>query len=191
MYMKALTFTFGLAILLLTGYVYATDYNQAVIVAQKQVQFDPRYYSGVQGLYAVGQQINQQKEVQKSTDIAELRGEIDILRKLLEGLISNKGQAVPTPAVPEAPKADKVKDDFLALMKAKCYQCHKNDSNGINMFDAQGNVTSDPAALIRIHHRTEGLVLEKGEVLMPKGGKPLSDVEMKIIKAYMRDISKQ
>ncbi len=193
MYMKIIAYIFGLSFLFAATSVLATDYGQAVIVAQKQVQIDPRYYSGIQGYYAVGNQIAQEKQALKAEDLATLSAKVDALIKLFEALAKVQGGgAVPEPVPPAAPapQEDKIRDDFVTLMKAKCFSCHKNDANGLAIFDNNGVVTGDLRNIVKIHDRAEGVVLEKGESVMPKGGKPLTDAEMKIIKAYMHKVNK-
>jgi mono/diheme cytochrome c family protein len=197
---------------LLTTNVYAGNYvysygNQVnhVDILEKRIQIDPNYFLGLDGLYAVGESINEEKHAEQQSDLDKLRAEnakmqaqLDLLIKLL-----TKGQPLPggtevepTPEPePEPPAKEPTLDDHVyQLFKTKCYTCHKNDSNGIALFNKDGTALSDGLTLndvVNVHHRTEGIVLADGETMMPKGGKPFTSDEMKLMKKWMFEFSRR
>ena len=188
--MKKILILVGILLITGTGIIYGTDIFQDVEVIQKRVIFDSRYFAGTEGYYAVGQQIQAEKQQQalnqQNIEIAELKALIKALCEKLGGT----EHANPVPTQPETkpvptPKIETLNDKVTILFKAKCYNCHKNDANGFKMFDDTGNVNVTFEEAEFIHHRTEGLGLEPGEALMPKGSQPLNNEEMILIKKWL------
>jgi cytochrome c5 len=175
----------AVSILSTASYLYATDYfygNQA-IVQQKVVQFDPNYFLGVQGYYTVGEQITKEKQDLNQDKIDKL---IDLITKLIEAKAGTPATPAPTPEppIPEPPKVDELQAKVNTLFKTKCFSCHSNDKNGLDMFNDAGEVEVSLADAVSIHYRVEGIALD-GNAMMPKGGKPLTNDEMTLVKKWL------
>jgi hypothetical protein len=201
---KVLTF---LVLVLVGSTAYAGNYNysyahnnEVVEIIEKRIQVDPRYFLGTEGLYAVGDGIAEEKQEITNTELevlkaenAKLQAQLDLIIKLLtKGGVNpgpGPGDVEPEPEPePLPPPVDSLEQKVFNVFKAKCYTCHKNEANGLNLFNEDFTGVSDKLTLndiVNIHHRTEGIVLDDGETLMPKGGKPLTAEEMKWIKKWM------
>jgi hypothetical protein len=163
-----------------------TDYAIPVVTKQRQVQFNADTYRGYSGYYAIGQEIEKQKQAQTQTDLVSLKEELAEIAKAIRELKGNVSGDKDTSVTPEPPKVDKVTSDFTTLMKTKCYTCHKGGTaTGFEIFDKEGNLTVDLPKSVWVHKYTEGITLGQGEKAMPKGGKLLTNDEMKIVKLYV------
>lgn len=184
------------------NYVYSYA-NNSVDILEKRIQIDPRYFIGLDGLYAVGESINEEKHAQAASELdelkaanAKLQAQLDLLIKLLSGGKPPvvPGEPAPEPTPEPEPAQPTLEDHVFTLLKTKCYTCHKTGNNGIEIFNKDGTALSDGLTLsdvVNIHHRTEGIVLDEGETLMPKGGKPFTSDEMKLMKKWMIEVSRR
>lgn len=157
-----------------------------VVVPQRIVQFDQTYFNGLNGYYTVGQQIAQEKAASSEDKLDKIANQLEVLIKILAGGQAPAPMPTPTPA-PEPPKPaeDQLTTQINTLFKTKCYSCHANTNNGLQIFDKDGKVNVSLADAVNIHYRTEALGLDKGETRMPKGGPPLTNNEMLLVKKWL------
>jgi hypothetical protein len=174
--------TLALLLTLFVGTTYATQ--PVVVVPQRIVQFDSAYFTGVNGYYQAGQTIAQEKQAVQEDKLDKIAGSLDQLIKILSGGKVEIPAAAPVVPVPPKPQTDTLSDQINALFKTKCYNCHKDASNGTTLFDKDGKVDVDVYGAINVHFRTEGLALN-GKARMPKNGTPLSNSEMILIKKWL------
>lgn len=194
MYTKLFIF---ISLLLVTTSAYATPpyvVQNQVLVPQRVIQYDGTYFSGVQGLYKVGEQIKAEKEAvaQAVSDdkLKQLSDQIERLAKAIEGKIENGTTVKPAELVPEAPPKDSLDTKIATLFKGKCLACHSGGTNKFQIFDASGKLDVDIKKAVKIHYRVEGLVLNKGESVMPLNGKPLTNPEMLDVKKWLSGFTK-
>ncbi len=181
-----------------TNSAYATNpyvVQQQVVVPQRIIQYDNTYFSGVQGLYKVGEQIAQERQASTSSASDD---KLDRLANDLEALINvlKSGKTGPAPSevvppAPEKPKESTLDDKITNLFRSKCLGCHANQSNGLQIFNKDGKVDVTALQAINIHYRVEGLGLDKSESIMPKNGKPLTNDEMILVKIWLSKFAKR
>lgn len=139
---------------------FATDYVaqqkfKDVIVEQKVVEFDDRYFYGIEGYYGVGQNIRQAQQIeatrQRDDEIRRLKIQIDVLTNILKTERSRnhaevengddfrpietpvqEEQPAEVPAEQRDPDAEYVSDKDLhgkvyRIFKDKCSACHGPD----------------------------------------------------------------
>lgn len=129
-------------------------YQQPVVVQQKVVEFDSRYFLGDRGYYSTVENIKSERltetveglkaEVQRLVGLLQAKdAQIDVLLKLLKGTGKDTPKVdIPTTPTAEAPvPADKpaeapvepdngeyqsteLDEKVFAIFKAKCAQCH-------------------------------------------------------------------
>ncbi len=185
----------SIGFILLASVVYGNPYVQQVIVPQRVIQYDQGYFIGANGYYKAGEQIAQDKAKSADDKVNQLESEVKDLKTELAELIKVlKGErtAVETkPEVPPPPKpADNLEDQVSKLLKTKCFQCHANGNNGSKFLDADGKLVADYKAAIKVHHRTEAVALDKGEARMPKGGAPLTNAEVILLKKWLNTFAR-
>lgn len=182
-----------------TNYSYSYNGHDIVKVIEKRVQINPDLYLGYDGYYALGEAIDAKKQHQKEDRFdeieaknRELQAKIDVLIQLLGGKASppvggSDEEPFPPGDEPPAEEPNSLEDGVYTLLKQQCFTCHKNNANGLQLFSNDGSALADLklSDIVNVHHRTEGIVLNDGETLMPKGKQPLSADDMKLIKRWM------
>lgn len=180
--------TLGILLILCATSTYATQ-PAVVVVPQRIVQFDSAYFTGVNGYYQAGQTIAQEKQAVQEDKLDKIAGSLDQLIKILSGGKVEVPTTTPVTPVPPKPQTDTLSEQINNLFKTKCYNCHKDASNDLALFDKDGKVDVDVYGAIDVHFRTEGLALN-GKARMPKNGTPLTNSEMILIKTWLKSFSK-
>ncbi len=189
--------------LLLANSAYATfppvvQKVQPLVIQQKKVQFDGRYYLGDNGYYAVENNLRAEKEEAKADDAAALREQNEILKQILAAITNGK----PVPGTPVAPTPDEPAvepvntrdNEVLTLFKRACAKCHgdtKADGGLVLVKGGQlqftGQTKEDYVARTNIYFRVNGPGLKEHSLAqMPKGG-ALTDDEALSVYLWMSE----
>jgi hypothetical protein len=174
------------------------------------VEFDNRYYLGLDGYYSVGQELitrdNAEKLQSLEKQLEKLSAQNEMLLKLLAG---EKIPDVPTtkpvvpspepevPVVPETPiipsepenptnEATEIDQKVYNIFSRRCTNCHgdlKQDGGLVLVKKGllQGLTLADR---VEVHHRVNGVNLGH-KARMPKGSTPLSDIEVEDIRMWV------
>jgi hypothetical protein len=192
---------------------YVNNYqaNNKVNVTLKRVEFDSRYFLGLDGYYSVGQTIHDKLQQDK---YEQLRKEHEELKSLLQqiqnsldngntGPVSPPNEPSPTPEQPTPDPVEPPVDDepYIAteldkvvygVFKTHCAQCH-NESNkkgGVQLVNkGNGSLLYQPLETrVLIDWVTRGIELNKHDKkLMPLNGKPLSEPDSNAIYLWMQE----
>ncbi len=169
-------------------------FRQQVLVPQKVVQFDPRYYYGVDGYYALGSSLQRDK----IQELVEQNAKLEAQLKLLIELLKNNPQLVPQPENPEVPTetpAPQEPADGVSALEQKvydifvsnCSDCHGGESQGrLQLVDVDKGqlIVHGAASMADIVQRVERVYLDNKKA-MPPGGESLSDEDVQVLKQYM------
>src|SRR3990167_493950 len=184
-----------LVCLLVTPAVRATDFNrQNVIVRQKIVEYDPRYYLGLDGYYSVGQKIQADEQ---SATLNDISSKLDVLIQLL-----SRGQNLPTPVEPLKPKEPRQPEnpttpenpdgleptalDINAynIFSTNCASCHNENKKGgrLQLVNAANKSLIYQDLVTRV-------LIEKAVFSgkMPLSGKKLSDKDVDALKKWIQE----
>lgn len=117
--------------------VKATDYIQQYTVPQKVIQFDSRYFSGIDGYFSTQNLVNQQQTEERLSNLEEQLKELtrilsEINSKL--GKINGPTNDDSTDVQPDVPNSDGDSDDT-------------NTDNNSNIPTEDGNVGGEPTEL--------------------------------------------
>jgi hypothetical protein len=213
-----LKLTLILGILLSTSLSFAGNFhhsfhhNNVVDVIIKRVEFDNRYYLGLDGYYSVGQELvdgaNAEKLSRLETQLERLSAQNEILLKLLAG---EKIPEVPTspqptqptqpveppvvqpeqPSTPNIPanptsEASNLDKKVYDIFSRRCANCHGDlKQDGGLVLIKKGILQGLPLAdRVEVHHRVNGVNLGH-KARMPKGSTPLSDIEVEDIRLWV------
>lgn len=201
------------SIALAGGYGYQTYNNNAVIVKERQVEFNADTFLGLDGYYSHGQALKskyaQIEENEKSQQIKALEEQNAILKAILDKL-QNGGAVVPNnpeePQTPATPPANNngnglsgLDAQIYTLFKTQCSKCHgdtradgglKLVSNGTLSEDIAGFTPKAFAERTLTEQRVEGTHLD-GDARMPKGSPPLDQESVDLIKNWIIAKAKQ
>ena len=184
-----------LVCLLVTPAVRATDFNrQNVIVRQKIVEYDPRYYLGLDGYYSVGQKIQADEQ---SATLNDISSKLDVLIQLL-----SRGQNLPTPVEPLKPKEPTQPENpttpenpdgleptaldinVYNIFSTNCASCHNENKKGggLQLVNAANKSLIYQDLVTRV-------LIEKAVFSgkMPLSGKKLSDKDVDTLKKWMQE----
>lgn len=180
--------------------VYADD--GTILVPQKVVEFDSRYYYGIEGYYSLGPSIHREKIQELTEQNAKLQAQLQILIDLLKNQNQTPNPTMPTvpnvvpeqPTVPEpdngvSPLAQRVYDIFVT----NCANCHgEADSDRLQLVDVeQGQlIVHGTASMADIVQRVERVYLADKKP-MPPGGVVLADEDVQALKEYMYTIASE
>lgn len=184
------------------------DVVEQVDILQKKVEFDSKYFLGLDGYYDVVNELQAREYVKDKDIILKQAEQLDKLISLLEQALKqkkiNNGNQPVTPANPDLspsiPKPEKQPQDLSDLntkvfniFSVSCVSCHGNTSpkKGLQLVGTESNGTKwlnnlslDKRVLVYDH--TAGIKLkERGKKLMPLGGEPLSDADVEILRLWM------
>jgi len=213
-------FIFALVLCLFVGTASGSNYynnsyhNNDVVVLQKQVLFDSRYFLGVNGYYQVGQDIQQKAQQSKydelNSRISNLEGKSQLLEKQNQTLLQKIGpgpiappqptpEPTPTPTpdpTPTPPTSENPPDQPIytptqldkqvyQIFNTKCITCHGADAKaGLQLVKDGSLLKPDLSDMVEIYDRVNGVDLH-GKARMPKGKPPLPTSDVNIIKAWM------
>lgn len=206
--MKTLIYSL-IVVLGITSQVNATPpvYNkvQQIVVPQKVVEFDARYFQGLDSYFSVGEKLRTEKQEERSAEIEFYKGQIDMLLKILAN--QNGSKTIPVPANPtsttgpEQPtqpspapvdngeyKVTDIDKKVYNIFKAKCARCHGDtkQDGGLTLVKDDSLQLVDINDRVEIYDRTLGTGLEaRGKTRMPKGGLALSDDEVETLRLWM------
>jgi len=193
--------------------IVASPYVQNVDVKQKRVEFDSRYFLGIDGYYAVGEQIKHEKE---TTELDEVRRQNEILKAQLDVIIkllgTGNGNAIPLPVNPNPPTpaeepepatpAEQPADgaayvptaldkQAFDIFSASCKKCHSEgpNDNGLTLITKNGALRYlDAADRFEVYNRVQGTHLEEqGKARMPKGSAALGDDKVKSLYLWLAE----
>jgi mono/diheme cytochrome c family protein len=185
---------------------------QQLVIPQRVVQFDERYFLGHEGYYAVGDKLRAEKEQEKVEDnnfalteaqkqVEFYKGQVDMLLKIHAASggkkldIPNVTPNIPVPPVPEEPAVEEdsgYDGEVLKIVNAKCARCHgenKADAGISLVKNAKLQYNNDSLEDWKMRSKIFDLVYganlkERGLAQMPKGGS-LSDEEVEYIRLWM------
>jgi hypothetical protein len=177
---------------------------QNLVANQKVVQYDPNYFARLQGYYSVSEpQSNAQLQStisslqqQDENLAAEIKRIADLLKELID-LVKSGQPYIPNPNDEPDPDEPPVLDQqVFAIFEDKCSSCHSEqsyDSSGggfqlVDLSDENAPILFDQSLedRLEIHDRVLGVGLkERGKSIMPKGGSPLSDKEVELLRLWM------
>ena len=218
---------YSLAILLLgVSPAFATNYVQEkfvdhqqfndVIIEQKVVNFDDRYYYGVNGYYDVANNIRERQAIELRRQDTERVRSLELqLETLIQLMKQNQGQQIladpkidrPEPLNEEAKfrkedineeeLGDNLDAKVFGIFKNKCSACHGPNSDYspelIGKDELGEYLPSSQLSLedrISIYDRTKGVHLEeRGLARMPKGDEPLTDDEVDALFLYLMRVA--
>lgn len=181
------------------GY-YSHNYDEParIIIRDKVVEYDPDYFLGAEGYYKLGDELRE-KFTQRKASEAEMRlllleKQIELMKLELQKSKNCKPEtpdvaAPEVPAEPEAPTTNNAA--IVELVKARCYNCHggpQTKGNLVLMKDEKlVDLTLAQVDKVEIHTFFDEAAKDAGLTQMPKGGKPLTDDELKIIRKWRQD----
>jgi hypothetical protein len=185
--------------------------NNSFDVILKRVEFDARYFQGLDGYYSVGEELRLQQEAQNINELqqilrenARMQGQIEMLLKVLSNQkvdIPEQGpkpepepqpqpEPEPEPGIepdPEPYKPTELDVRVYHLFKQKCARCHGDtkQDGGLSLI-RDGALQLVPLEdRTEIHDRVHGVGLsDRGKAKMPKGGS-LSDKEVEDLRLWM------
>jgi len=209
---------FFLLLALLPSCVFGQNYKvvnghhiQQLVIPQRTVQFDQRYFLGEHGYYAVEGKLRKEKSDEKDDQIRNLENEViankaklDALLELFRGGGTVKpptgGIPLPVDPVPVPPKPEEppVEDGYdaqvLKIFGTKCARCHgdsKADAGFRSVVNGKllhnGETVEDYRTRNKIFDLVYGANLkERGLSQMPKGSS-LTDEEVELIRLWVVD----
>ncbi len=207
---------FVVAFLLISGVGEATTYtqqnvgyaqNQKVLIKQRVVEFDPRYYLGLNGYYTIGSEIAERRHTEQLEALQEehrllkqqIQTLIDTINRQPNPQVPQNPAPVPVPVEPEPqvpanpPPVDNgtyvptsLDKAVYGIFKAKCASCHNENkkSGNIQLVNTQnGALLNQPLeSRVLIERVIRGVDLkEDGLKLMPLNGQPLNEEDLKVI----------
>lgn len=201
------------------GGVYSAEATNPIVVKQKVVEFDDRYFFGVDGYYGVTDNFYQRKIIEDGQRYQEQIDDLksELLKTQNQLLFQKTGKPVEEEVeiVEKAPiRLKKIEGDIdttkltedekylysntYKLFKAKCLSCHGyNDDYGVNLIgkDSGGEYLNNTGTSVGlaaiIFHRVQGVGLEEGETRMPKGDSPLTDDEVQVFYQFLINKAKK
>jgi mono/diheme cytochrome c family protein len=198
-----------LAIIVLTGLglgaVYAgngyhSDYydnDQArIVIRDKVVEYDPDYFLGTYGYYKIGDELREKVEKQKVSDtemkLLLLEKQIELLKLQMQKDCKPETPKTDVPTTPETPAAPKTDSSAMVeLVKARCFNCHGGPQTKGNLVllknDKLADLSLAQVDLVEIHTFFDEHAKDAGLSRMPKGGKPLTDQELSVIRKWRQD----
>jgi len=184
------------------------------IVQQKVVEFDPRYYYGVNGYYSVAERLKRDKLQELLEQNARMQAQIDLLIKLLgqtppvvpvsPPIIPPVTPVDPTvdptvdppvnpPVVPENPpgNVNDLEQKVYTIFYDSCVNCHgnKDAEKRLQLIDEdKGQLFNwGVARTVDIVQRVERVYLN-GKKAMPPSGTTLTDEDVQTLKEWMYTI---
>jgi mono/diheme cytochrome c family protein len=181
------------------GYVYNNGYVQPVVVHNKIIEFDARYFQGLNHYFSVGEKIQKEKQEEVKSEVDFYKGQIDMLLKILanqqKGVGGTEIKPEEKPATPSSPatpnNGDQVTDvdkKVYNIFKNKCVHCHGDtkQDGGLTLIKNDILQLVDIYDRVEIYDRILGTDLQsRGKARMPKGSNPLSDEEVEVLRLWM------
>lgn len=192
--------------------VYYNNKVQQIIIPQKVVEFDARYFQGVDSYFSVGEQLRAEKNQEKNAEIEFYKGQVEMLLKVLSN--QSGGKVIPTNPTPTNPEPNPVPspdptnpypqpvptqnpDEYKVtdidrkvynIFKTKCSRCHGDtkQDGGLTLVKSDTLQLLDINDRVELYDRVQGINLEaRGKARMPKGGAALSDDEVETMRLWM------
>jgi mono/diheme cytochrome c family protein len=178
-------------------------YVQNVVIPQKTIEFDKRYFQGQDYYYSVGEKLEKNKVEEKDAQIEFYKGQLDLILKILAaktGVELTPGN-IPTPSpspspspTPESPpseegeyKVTELDKKVYSIFKNQCARCHGDtkQDGGIALIKNDVLQLVDIFDRVEIHDRVNGIGLEaRGKTRMPKGSSPLADAYVETLRLW-------
>lgn len=193
------------------GYHYGHGVKvQQVIIPQRVVQFDARYFEGVENYFSLGEKLKTEKQDEKADEAEFYKGQIKMLLEIMAAQQAGKQLPAPAPVNPNPntevvppPEPQPVPGDdgeykvtetdrkVYAIFAASCAKCHGDSKQDGGMTLIKGGALQlvDLADRAEIYDRVLGVSLEaRGKAKMPKGG-VLSDNDVETLRLWMMEES--
>lgn len=184
---------------------------QQVIIPQRVVQFDSRYFEGVDNYFSLGEKLKTEKQEEAKSEVEFYKGQIKMLLDIMSAQNSGKPLPAPLPVpnnevppqpvpVPQQPQPQEGTGDYkvtevdrkvYAIFSASCAKCHGDTQQAGGMVLIKGGALQlvDLADRAEIYDRVLGVSLEaRGKAKMPKGGN-LSDNDVETLRLWMMEES--
>lgn len=211
----------SLALILLTGvtayagnphYFYGHGVKvQQVIIPQRVVQFDARYFEGTDNYFSLGEKLKSEKQEEKTNEVEFYKGKIKMLLEIMAAqqagkpvapapvpAPSNPGTEVTPPPEPQPVpgnageyKVTETDKKVYTIFSASCAKCHgdSKQDGGLALIKNGALQLVDLADRAEIYDRVLGVSLEaRGKAKMPKGGN-LSDNDVETLRLWMMEES--
>jgi mono/diheme cytochrome c family protein len=197
------------------GYYYGHGVKvQQVVIPQRVVQFDARYFEGVDNYFSLGEKLKTEKQAEKADEAEFYKGQIKMLLEIMAAQQAG-GKPLPAPVnpnpgvdpppapqpVPPAPvpednnsgdyKVTEIDKKVFGIFSASCAKCHgdSKQDGGLTLIKGGALQLVDLADRAEIYDRVLGVGLEaRGKAKMPKGG-VLSDNDVESLRLWMMEES--
>jgi mono/diheme cytochrome c family protein len=165
--------------------------NDVLIIKEKRVQFDARYFLGLDGYYSVGNNLKQEYDTSVEDELKATKAKLELALELLKDC-----KELPKDDVPQDPKPDKEENPngyteldkkVYTIFRESCVNCHGNtpQNNSLSLLNSNGLADLSLSQKVNIHDRTNAVGLEeRGLDKMPKGNKTLSNDEVEILRLW-------
>lgn len=181
--------------------------SRVLVVEQKRVEFDSRYFLGLDGYYSVGEELRLRK-IQE--DNVALRAQNDLLINLIKNTRLNRNEDCDEPKEPVDPKdpvepkepVDPIEPTDLDrqvfdIFVNSCINCHseKKQSAGLQLIDSTKGQLGwhNLETRVEIFDRTLGINLhDRGKQIMPPNvNQKLSNKDVETIRLWMVELAEK